>query len=94
MHYDVSKQQSLGYFKGFSGAVTDIKIDADCKTVVSTSLDRHLRIHRIVDRKLLKKVYLKQKLHRVLLANHETEKVEDKSGEEDVWDLLEVEGRR
>jgi hypothetical protein len=52
---------------GFTGAVTSLACTED--HLVTVSLDRHLRIHETKGaRKLLKRVYLKQRLSHVLIG--------------------------
>lgn len=52
-------------FKTFTGSVTSITCDAMEPLVLSTSLDRHLRIHNIDTKELL---------YKVSSINHQSEK--------------------
>jgi ribosome biogenesis protein NSA1 len=62
---DLRTGNELGRFKSFSGSVTDVQIVHDGKSskVISCSLDRYLRVHTLVTRKLETKLYLKQRLN-------------------------------
>jgi ribosome biogenesis protein NSA1 len=56
-HFDVGMRRTIGGFKGFAGAVTGIYCHDECPDMVATcGIDRHVRLHRISDRKLLQKV--------------------------------------
>jgi ribosome biogenesis protein NSA1 len=56
-HFDVAARRVVGGFKGYAGAVTDLACNEQCAEVIATcSIDRHVRVHRISDRKLLHKV--------------------------------------
>ncbi|CAL1679409.1 unnamed protein product [Lasius platythorax] len=52
----------LNTYKGFAGGVTGIACSMDNPYVASVSLDRHLRIHHIDTKELLKKIYLTSRL--------------------------------
>ncbi|CAG9789898.1 unnamed protein product [Diatraea saccharalis] len=54
-------------FKGCAGAVTDIEAVKHSKLVVSTSLDRHVRVHNYETKELVYKQYLVSKLSCVLV---------------------------
>ncbi|RVE41723.1 hypothetical protein evm_013635 [Chilo suppressalis] len=54
-------------YKGCTGAVTDITIVRDARLVVSTSLDRQIRVHKYETKELLYKQYLTSKLTCVLV---------------------------
>ncbi|XP_076748602.1 WD repeat domain 74 lethal (2) k09848 isoform X1 [Xylocopa sonorina] len=59
----------LNTYKGFVGGVTAIACSKSEPYVVSISLDRHLRIHHIDTKELLKKVYLTSKMTCMLLRS-------------------------
>ncbi|XP_076231030.1 WD repeat domain 74 lethal (2) k09848 [Calliopsis andreniformis] len=59
----------LNTYKGFEGGVTGIACSTIEPYVVSVSLDRHLRIHHIDTKILLKKVYLTSRISCVLLRS-------------------------
>ncbi|KAI8817358.1 uncharacterized protein EV422DRAFT_221645 [Fimicolochytrium jonesii] len=64
----------VGKYAGLAGAVTDVAIPAGAETVVSVGLDRLLRVFELEGgRKLVQKVYLKQRLCRVLVDDTEAE---------------------
>lgn len=97
---DLRQPGISGTFKGFSGAVTDLKIiDGPEPTVMTTGLDRFVRLHSLKNRSLLHQVYLKQQLSCILPINDSmemslkrniTDEVEVRDAEEDVWESLEV----
>ncbi|XP_060809163.1 WD repeat-containing protein 74 [Amyelois transitella] len=53
-------------YKGATGAVTDVAVFPRERLVVSSSLDRHLRVHQFDTKELVCKHYLTSKLARVL----------------------------
>ncbi|XP_076624688.1 WD repeat domain 74 lethal (2) k09848 isoform X1 [Colletes latitarsis] len=59
----------LNTYKGFAGGVTGIACSTSKPYVVSTSLDRYLRIHHIDTKKLLKQIYLTSKTSCMLLRS-------------------------
>jgi hypothetical protein len=90
--------RQVGVFKGQSGSLREIQVHPTLPMVASVGLDRHLRIHDIDTRKLLKEVYLTQKLTGCLFSAIEPNKrkarsalldsVEAKEADE-VWAELE-----
>ncbi|CAK9810269.1 WD repeat-containing protein 74 [Anthophora quadrimaculata] len=59
----------LNTYKDFAGSVTGISCSNNGPFVVSVSLDRHLRVHHIDTKLLLKKVYLTSKMSCMLLRS-------------------------
>ena len=51
------KTPFAGKFKSFTGAVKEVVCPPNQSLVFSVSLDRHLRVHDIVTRKLVLKVF-------------------------------------
>lgn len=51
----------LNTYKGFTGSVSDVACCRSEPYIVSTSLDRFLRIHHIDTKQLVKKIYLKSR---------------------------------
>ena len=90
--------RQVGVFRGQCGSVREVQVHPTLPMVASVGLDRHLRIHDIDTRKLLKEVYLTQKLTGCLFSAVEPSKrkarsavadtVEEKESDE-VWDELE-----
>ncbi|KAJ8924079.1 hypothetical protein NQ315_006860 [Exocentrus adspersus] len=64
---DLKVGKCLRTFTSFTGSITSIACDPVEPYVVSTSLDRHLRIHNLETKELLHKVYLKQNLTKVVI---------------------------
>ncbi|TPX59814.1 hypothetical protein PhCBS80983_g02190 [Powellomyces hirtus] len=61
-----------GKYAGLSGAVTDVAIPKGTGTVVTVGLDRFVKVFELEDdRKLVSKVYLKQRLNCVLVDDPE-----------------------
>eukprot|EP01090_Pellita_catalonica_P021984 TRINITY_DN8380_c0_g1_i1.p1 TRINITY_DN8380_c0_g1~~TRINITY_DN8380_c0_g1_i1.p1 ORF type:complete len:346 (+),score=64.32 TRINITY_DN8380_c0_g1_i1:131-1168(+) len=90
--------QVIGGFKGMIGAIRGIEfcsgknfgIDGD--VLVSVGLDRFLRIHDLQTRKLFKRLYMKQRLTKLLVRElSEAEMAEDESSDEDENDSDEKE---
>lgn len=68
--FDTRAAKTTGSYRGFSGTVTDM--DVTQSSVASVSLDRHARIHQAHgSRRLVHKVYLKQRLSAILLDDTE-----------------------
>ncbi|CAK9825312.1 WD repeat-containing protein 74 [Anthophora retusa] len=59
----------LNTYKDFVGSVTGISCSNNGPFVVSVSLDRHLRVHHIDTKLLLKKVYLTSRMSCMLLRS-------------------------
>ncbi|XP_046614373.1 WD repeat-containing protein 74 isoform X1 [Neodiprion virginianus] len=60
----------LNTYKGFTGGVTDLACSQLHPLITSVSLDRHLRIHHLETKQLLKEVYLVFSLNAVLLRSN------------------------
>ncbi|KAI9592939.1 WD40-repeat-containing domain protein [Syncephalis fuscata] len=76
-------------FKGFSGAVTSMACTD--KHLVTVALDRHLRIHETKGaRKLLKKVYLKQRLSHVVVDDNGEDETEEHDEDDEIWASMET----
>jgi ribosome biogenesis protein NSA1 len=57
---------------GFSGSVTDLAVVTKSLLLATVAMDRFLRIHEIgTSRKLIKKVYLKQRLTCMMIDESE-----------------------
>jgi len=60
---DIRTGKTIGQFKGFSGAVTNMGVDTTTSSLVTVGMDRFLRVHEMgATRKLTHKIYLKQRL--------------------------------
>ncbi|XP_068625995.1 WD repeat-containing protein 74-like [Battus philenor] len=64
---DLRKGKPDKGYKGCVGCVTDIAVHRPLRLVVSTSLDRHLRVHSYDTKELLYKIYLTSKPTSVLV---------------------------
>lgn len=61
--FDLRKSLTpLGTMKGSCGSIRQIETHPSLPMIASVSLDRHLRVHDVESRKVLKEVYLTQKL--------------------------------
>ncbi|KAI8357911.1 hypothetical protein EDC96DRAFT_514843 [Choanephora cucurbitarum] len=99
---DVRTGKKAAQFKGFSGAVTDlVTASSSSQTyVVSTSLDRFLRVHETstVYRHLVDKAYLKQRLTCVLVDESfeypvpkvKTQEEQEDEDEDAMWQSMEL----
>ncbi|KAJ3049911.1 WD repeat-containing protein 74 [Rhizophlyctis rosea] len=92
---DLKTGTLAGAFKSIAGAVTDIKVCEKQKHVVTVGMDRFLRIFELAgSRKVLKKVYLKQRMTSLLLDEDyvDEEAVNgdgEKGGEDDdLWEQI------
>lgn len=67
---DVRKNfMEIGKYKGCTGSVRDVKFHPSEPWLFTCGLDRYLRVFDVESRSLKAKVYLKQKLNCILLAN-------------------------
>lgn len=82
-----------GRYKGAAGAIRDLCFDESGTVVACCGLDRFLRLYNFDTRKQLLKVYMKQRLNRVLISN-EAVPVEqpEKSEDDELWDSIPVVG--
>jgi len=89
MLLDVRNGQQLGAYRGSGGALRDIMHhpDPSMPVVASVGLDRFLKIHHSITRRLIKRIYLKQKMN-CILVSAETPS-EDQDEDADVWGELE-----
>lgn len=67
---DIRKGAMVHCFKGFSGAIRDLKCHETLPYVVSCGLDRFLRVHDIDTKELLHKTYMKSTLNCLLLRDN------------------------
>jgi WD40 repeat protein len=61
----------VGILRGASGSTRSVSVHNSLPMVASVGLDRHLRVHDLTTRHLLKAVYLKQKLNCCLFSSVE-----------------------
>ena len=78
----------VGGYHGIGGSVRSVELDADSATLAGGSLDRHLRLYDVRSRRLLRKVYVKQKVNCCLWSRRllENTKVKKEGEEEEVGD--------
>ncbi|ORX96877.1 WD40 repeat-like protein [Basidiobolus meristosporus CBS 931.73] len=86
---DIRTGKLIHTYKGIVGAIQDVDISSESahQVCASVSLDRFLRIHEISgSRKLLHKIYLKQKLTRVVIDEEEDGEAQPEEDEdEELW---------
>lgn len=63
------KMSSVCKYKGFAGSVRGITAHPQSPYVASCSIDRFVRLHDLKTKKLLKKVYCKVRLNRILMKD-------------------------
>mmetsp|Transcript_9740 Transcript_9740/g.23980 ORF Transcript_9740/g.23980 Transcript_9740/m.23980 type:complete len:146 (+) Transcript_9740:789-1226(+) len=79
----------IGKFKGVGGSITSLQHDPSGKYLASTSLDRFVRLYEINGKKkLVNKVYLKQRLSCCLFPG-----IEDEQGAKDAKKELDIDAR-
>lgn len=104
---DLRKGVVRGCLKGLAGGVRGLQCHPSQPMVASCGLDRFLRIHSLVDRKLQHKVYLKSRLNCLLLVSRDLQdgsetgtesqdvKEEEEASDDEVWNNMErVEEKR
>lgn len=74
-------------YKGFTGGISDVSLDASGKLLVSACLDRYVRVHNVDSCVLMYQCYVKSKATRVLLR----ESMEDPNATEDDQEIEEDE---
>ncbi|KAK5579720.1 hypothetical protein RB653_009406 [Dictyostelium firmibasis] len=86
--YDVRTSKHFGSFKDSTGSVRDIAIHPTLPLLATVGLDRYLRVYDLDNRKMLHKVFLKQRLSSVLFSKEEpTNDVAQE--DEEIWKNLE-----
>lgn len=87
-----STKRCIRTYKSFTGGVTGLVCDISSPVVISTSLDRFLRIHDLDNKNLLYKKYLKQSLTQLVMKPifKEEPKEEDQLTKEDVDEEFEA----
>ncbi|XP_059814525.1 WD repeat-containing protein 74-like, partial [Hypanus sabinus] len=63
--------------KGLAGSVRSVQCHSSLPLVASCGLDRFLRVHNVIDSKLLHKVYLKSRLNCLLFTSRDNWEQED-----------------
>ncbi|KAM9975186.1 hypothetical protein ACTFIW_008664 [Dictyostelium discoideum] len=86
--YDVRTGRQAGSFKDSTGSVKDIAIHPTLPLLATVGLDRHLRVYNLDNRKMLHKIFLKQRLSCVLFSKEEPTN-EIAQEEEEIWKNLE-----
>jgi len=77
-------------FKGFAGGLRDIRCHTSEPLVASVGLDRYLRVHNVVNHRIVNKIYLKSRLNQCLFKTTLNEGLEIE-GEEENGEKKEVE---
>lgn len=72
-------------YKGFTGSISDVKLDSTGKFLASAALDRYVRVHHVDSTVLMYQCYVKSKATRVLIreATENNKNVETAEGEEE-----------
>ncbi|RIA86705.1 WD40-repeat-containing domain protein [Glomus cerebriforme] len=91
---DMRTGKILGQFKGFAGSVTSLAVATESSLLATVAMDRFLRIHEIgASRKLINKVYLKQRLTYMVVDESEGDNKQElekyDSEEEKIWENME-----
>lgn len=66
-------------YKGFTGGISDVSLDATGKLLASACLDRYVRLHHVDSCVLMYQCYVKSKATRVLIR----ESMENPNGSEE-----------
>ncbi|KAN0019114.1 hypothetical protein ACTFIU_002316 [Dictyostelium citrinum] len=85
--YDIRTSKQVGSFKDSTGSVKDIAIHPTLPLLATVGLDRHLRVYNLDNRKMLHKIFLKQRLSCVLFSKEEPTN-EIAQEEEEIWKNL------
>ncbi|VDK88096.1 unnamed protein product [Litomosoides sigmodontis] len=64
-----NKMHMVCKYKGCAGCISGIDAHQSAEYIASCSLDRFVRLHELNSKKLVKKVYCKARLNRILLCN-------------------------
>jgi prolyl 3-hydroxylase /prolyl 3,4-dihydroxylase len=98
---DLRMNKVNGMYKGFSGSCRELAQHPTEPLIVSVSIDRHIRVHHTRTRRLLHRIYCKQRLTSLLMLDEasvtgsgsdseEGADVDMRDAEPDeLWDLLE-----
>ena len=88
---DLRKRMKIGGFRGCGGSIRSVQYHPTLPFVASCSFDRHVRIFHEKSRKIVSKVYLKQRLTGLLFSTAipEPEEKEEEKDVEEVWGELE-----
>ncbi|KRY22198.1 WD repeat-containing protein 74, partial [Trichinella patagoniensis] len=65
-----AKVKLVHIFKGFNGGVTSLQCHETLPYVVSSSIDRFVRVHELETKKMLYKVYCKSRINHVILSKN------------------------
>ncbi|KAN0038197.1 hypothetical protein ACTA71_000369 [Dictyostelium dimigraforme] len=85
--YDIRTGRQVGSFKDSTGSVKDIAIHPTLPLLATVGLDRFLRVYNLDNRKMLHKIFLKQRLSTVLFSKEEPTN-EIAQEEEEIWKNL------
>lgn len=77
-------------YKGFTGGISDVYVDASGKLMATSCLDRYVRVHHVDTCVLMYQCYVKSKATRILIREsleNPNAKEDDKEAEEDEEDV-------
>ncbi|KAF2077830.1 hypothetical protein CYY_000875 [Polysphondylium violaceum] len=84
--YDLRNGKQLGSYKDSTGGIRDMSIHPTLPLLATVGLDRMLRVYDIDSRKMLHKIYLKQRLSGVLFSK-DLPPTQDQEDEE-LWNTM------
>uniref|UniRef100_A0A915Q6F3 Anaphase-promoting complex subunit 4 WD40 domain-containing protein n=1 Tax=Setaria digitata TaxID=48799 RepID=A0A915Q6F3_9BILA len=90
-----NKMHMVCKYKGCAGSISGIDAHHSSEYIASCSLDRFVRLHELNSKKLVKKIYCKARLNRILLCdklsilNNDDETKQETKNDEDDWKKME-----
>ncbi|EGC30475.1 hypothetical protein DICPUDRAFT_41400 [Dictyostelium purpureum] len=84
--FDIRTGKHCGSFKDSVGSIRDVQIHPTLPLLATVGLDRFLRVYNLDSRKMLQKVFLKQRLSGILFSKEEPNESQE---DEELWKNLE-----
>uniref|UniRef100_A0A1I8NZ00 WD repeat-containing protein 74 n=1 Tax=Stomoxys calcitrans TaxID=35570 RepID=A0A1I8NZ00_STOCA len=89
--FDIRRMKTFVHtYKGFTGGISDVYLDATGKFLASACLDRYVRIHHVDSCVLMYQCYVKSKATRILIR----ESMENPNGDDEEQELEESDNKK